>query len=310
MVVSIKQQLVSSRAVTSKGTNSRKYITIHETANTNKGANAQAHANLQSNGNSRQASWHYQVDDKQAIQSFPHSVICWHAGSSSGNAASIGVEICVNSDGDFKKAVANAAALVRKIMAQEGIPLKNIVQHNHWSGKNCPTNLRNGGKGISWHQFISAVNGVQLPQSGSGVLSYGDVGDQVKLYQGKLKQAGYKIDVDGSFGPATLKVVKQFQSENGLVVDGYLGPESKKKLEEILNAKLNQEKEVDELTQYMDEKLPTTQQTDAEKLFERAYKDGYFHVNHAPKVKNMTRRQFHDLKLSLEIREKLGVKVE
>lgn len=156
-MVKIKKQLVSSRASTYGNGNAKKYITIHETANTNKGANAQVHANLQSNGYS--ASWHWSVDDKEAIQSFPHTVRCWHAGNTQGNNESIGIEICVNSDGNFKDAVKNAAALIKKIMKQEGIPLTNVVQHNHWSGKHCPTNLRNGSKGITWNQFKNMISG-------------------------------------------------------------------------------------------------------------------------------------------------------
>lgn len=48
-------------SVTSNGTNGKKYIVVHETANTAKGANADTHARLQANGNSRQASWHFSV---------------------------------------------------------------------------------------------------------------------------------------------------------------------------------------------------------------------------------------------------------
>lgn len=133
--------------------NKRKFITIHETANTDKGANAETHGRLQQNGFS--ASWHYSVDDKQAVQSFPHTAQCWHAGDGrgDGNLNSIGIEICVNSDGDFKKAVENAAALVKKIMKDENISASNVVQHNHWSGKDCPRNLRNGSKGVTWNDF-------------------------------------------------------------------------------------------------------------------------------------------------------------
>src|SRR5699024_562293 len=147
--------------------NKRTYITIHETANTSKGANAQAHANLQSNGNSRAANWHWQVDDKQAIQSFTHDFSLYHCGDGggSGNRNSIGIEICVNSDGDYVQAVKNAAALTRKIMAEENIPLSRVVQHNHWSGKNCPTGLRQGREGLNWHKFISLVKGVDVEQS-------------------------------------------------------------------------------------------------------------------------------------------------
>lgn len=307
-MVSIKQQLVKSTNRISSGKNLINYITIHETANTSPGANAQAHANLQTNGNPRQASWHYQVDDKQIIQSFSDTAICWHAGN--GNRQSIGVEICVNSDSDFAKAVENAVILVKTLMARYNLNAGRVVQHNFWTGKDCPRFLRKGSKGISWNQFKGKLSGANVSVSEYFYLKFGDVGERVRLYQDKLKRVGYKIDVDGSFGPAMLAVVKQFQADNRLVVDGYLGPDSQKTLNIILSEKIKQEKEVDDLTKYMDEKLPQTQQTDAEKLFEQAYRDGYFHDNHAPKVKSMTRRQFHDLKLSLEIREKLNDKVK
>ena len=160
MSLTIKQQLISDTKYKYGRGNGKKYITIHETANTGKGADAQAHANLQSRVNPRAASWHYQVDDKQAIQSFSHDFQLWHAGDSkgTGNLQSIGIEICVNSDGNFAKAIDNAAALVRKIMKDEGIPLSNVVQHSKWSGKNCPANLRSGSKGIAWADFVSKLS--------------------------------------------------------------------------------------------------------------------------------------------------------
>ena len=160
-MVSIKKQLVAVRSLTSGVGNPCNYITIHETANTVKGANAQSHANLQSKGNSRLASWHYQVDDKEIIQSFLDNVQCWHAGDGQGkgNMESIAIEICVNSDGNFKKAVKNAAELVKYLVKQHSIPIGNVVQHNRWSGKDCPQNLRHGSKGIDWNDFIGLVKG-------------------------------------------------------------------------------------------------------------------------------------------------------
>lgn len=152
----IKKNLVpSSRIgrVSYKGTNSKKYIVIHETDNTNIGANADAHSRLQYNGNRRKASWHYQVDDKEIIQSFDDNVQCWGAGSKYYNQNGIQIEICVNSDGDYEKAVKNAAWLVNYLMNKYNIPLSRVIQHNNASGKNCPRNLRSGAKGIYWSQF-------------------------------------------------------------------------------------------------------------------------------------------------------------
>src|SRR5699024_8715261 len=154
--VKVRKNIVSSNIankVTSKGTNNKKYIVIHETANTNKGANADAHGRLQANGNSRQASWHYTVDDKEIVQSFSDNARCWHAGNVKYNNDSIGIEICVNSDGDYKKAVDNTIDLVKHLMSKYNINASNVVQHHAASGKDCPRYLRSGSKGITWNQF-------------------------------------------------------------------------------------------------------------------------------------------------------------
>ena len=147
----IEKHLVPSNRVgkvSYKGKNSKKFIVVHETDNTNKGADADAHARLQYNGNSRKASWHYQVDDKRIIQSFEDDVQCSGAGDKYYNQNVIQIEICVNSDGDYKKAVENAAWLVNYLMKKYNIPLNRVIQHNNASGKNCPRNLRSGAKCI------------------------------------------------------------------------------------------------------------------------------------------------------------------
>lgn len=159
-MVKIIKHLVSSRItenVSYGSGNKKKYITVHETDNTKATADAEAHGNLQANGNSRLASWHYTVDDKEAVQSFSHSIRCWAAGTDKGNNESIQVEICVNSDGNYKKAVENAAELVAYIAKKEGIPLANVVQHNHWSGKNCPSKMRSGKAHYTWSSFKRLV---------------------------------------------------------------------------------------------------------------------------------------------------------
>ena len=138
------------------GVNKCKYITIHETGNTNKGANALNHAKYINNGSS--VTWHYTVDDKQVIQHYKDSVQCWHSGDGrgDGNLNSIGIEMCVNSDGDFNKTILNTIELVKHLMNKHNIPIENVVQHNKWSGKDCPANIRSG-KPISWGGFINMI---------------------------------------------------------------------------------------------------------------------------------------------------------
>lgn len=251
-MVKIKKQLVSSRSKTYSGTNGRKYITIHETDNTRSGANAQAHANLQSRGFS--ASWHWTVDDKEAIQSFPHTVRCWHAGDGrgNGNMNSIGIEICVNSDGNFKKAVQNAAKLVKKIMKEENIPLSNVVQHNRWSGKNCPRNLRSGAKGVTWNEFIKMVKGEEVEvkpkqkeeKKPSSQPKKPKGNSNIKSFQSWLnKHYNAGLVVDGIYGSKTKRAaIKAFQTElnrqygANLKVDGYWGPKTRSA---CVNVRLN-----------------------------------------------------------------------
>lgn len=161
-MVKVRKNIVSNsiaNQVTYGGTNSKKYIVIHETANTSKGANADAHGRLQANGNSRQASWHYTVDDKEAVQSFSDNAQCWHAGSTKYNKEAIGIEICVNSDGNYKKAVNNAIELTKQLMSKYNISASNVIQHNTASGKDCPKYLRAGNKGITWAQFKAKLSG-------------------------------------------------------------------------------------------------------------------------------------------------------
>lgn len=49
-------------------------------------------------------------------------------------------------------------------------------------------------------------------------------GERVEQWQQDLDDLGYEIDVDGDFGPQTDAVTRQFQQDNGLVVDGIVGP--------------------------------------------------------------------------------------
>lgn len=137
--------------------NTKRYLTIHQTGNTSRGANAQAHHNLQARGFSY--GWHWQVDDKEAIQSHSHDYKIWHAGdgTGSGNSESIGVEICVNSDGNYRKSVENGAKLAALILKDEGIPIERMVQHNHWTGKDCPQEIRACKDGICWSDFVGLV---------------------------------------------------------------------------------------------------------------------------------------------------------
>jgi len=155
MITFIKQYIPATYTRTRPG---RKMtptsITIHETDNTNVRANARAHALLQSNRNKRQASWHVQVDDEREVYvSIPFTEAAFHSGTYNGNHTSIAIEICVNKDGNYNQALLNAIEVV-KYLKNKYPSIKRVVQHHHWSKKNCPRILRSNTE-MSWQNFLT-----------------------------------------------------------------------------------------------------------------------------------------------------------
>lgn len=136
-----------------------KYITIHETGNTSAGADALAHAKYLKGDSaaSRPASWHFTVDDVRVVQHLPLSEVAWHAGDGNGpgNSSTIGIEICENADGDRAKAEEKAAELVAFLLKTYKLGIEAVVQHNRWSGKNCPRIIRSRPGG--WESFLQKV---------------------------------------------------------------------------------------------------------------------------------------------------------
>lgn len=62
-------------------------------------------------------------------------------------------------------------------------------------------------------------------------LRKGMSGYDVTYMQTRLYNIGYKIDIDGKFGPKTQAAVMSFQTEKGLLIDGICGPETWRYLE-------------------------------------------------------------------------------
>lgn len=154
-------QMLSKNKNHFKGKNPCNFITIHQTGNQKKGANAINHSKYMNNGSP--ATWHYTVDSDGVIQHFNDTVQCWHSGDGKGkgNTESIGIELCVNSDGDYAKTFNNAIQLVKHLMKKHNIPIDRVVQHNRWSGKNCPQLIRSSHKGFSWLHFIHECKKLQ-----------------------------------------------------------------------------------------------------------------------------------------------------
>ena len=57
-------------------------------------------------------------------------------------------------------------------------------------------------------------------------LKEGSKGVAVRGLQRRLIEAGYELEIDGRFGPATEAAVKAYQEANGLDADGIVGPKT------------------------------------------------------------------------------------
>ncbi|MCB6992878.1 N-acetylmuramoyl-L-alanine amidase [bacterium 210820-DFI.6.37] len=224
------------------------YITIHNTANNASAANEVNY--MLSNNN--QTSYHYAVDDKEAVQAIPLNRNAWHAGdggSGTGNRKSIGIEICYSKSGGsrFDKAERNAAYLTAVLLKKRGWGINRVKRHKDWSGKDCPHRTIDRG----WNRFLKMIqdeldklNGKKTstkPTVPQKTLVKGNIGDSVATLQtlmnwfiakGLVKAS--KLEIDRSFGPATKTTVKAWQKAAKAkkyytgAVDGDWGPLSQK----------------------------------------------------------------------------------
>jgi peptidoglycan hydrolase-like protein with peptidoglycan-binding domain len=64
-------------------------------------------------------------------------------------------------------------------------------------------------------QALAKSKTLKLP-----IVRQGSSGSAVRVLQQVLNFKGFKLEVDGQFGWHTLEAVKEFQQNNGLVVDG------------------------------------------------------------------------------------------
>lgn len=227
------------QAITKKkcyvGENNPEFVVIHETDNWNPGASDEAHAQAMQAGNLA-ATVHYYVDSDSIHQTLEHQDGAWAVGDGKGkygitNRNSINVEICVNPESDYYKAVDNAEQLAAYLLNMYGWGTDRLKRHYDASRKHCPRRILDEGL---WDEFVQKTSqymagenpGVTAP---SRVLGNGDRGEDVRELQEKLIYLEYDCGgygADGAFGGSTEAAVKSFQGDYGLSVDGLAGPKT------------------------------------------------------------------------------------
>ena len=70
----------------------------------------------------------------------------------------------------------------------------------------------------------TAARSAPAPDAGRDVVyAQGSTGEDVRTWQARMVERGWALRADGIFGPRTESVVRSFQAEKGLTVDGLLG---------------------------------------------------------------------------------------
>ncbi len=91
----------------------------------------------------RKVGFNFAVDDKRIIQLTPLDEQTWAAGSGNGNKVSWHIEQCFGGDIDWERSLRNAIALHAGLIAAKNWSTDSaLVQHHHWTLKNCPGQIR------------------------------------------------------------------------------------------------------------------------------------------------------------------------
>ena len=153
-------------------------ITVHNTDRITVASNttpAEQYTRATVNGNMKDVSVHFYVDDVCAWQCLPLDLSGWHAtdGSGDGNRKTISIECIMNGWGDTKdkKAEENCAKLVAYLLDKFKLKDTAIYSHNHWySKKYCPAyilphwnNFKK--KVISYRNKNTAIEGNSKPSN-------------------------------------------------------------------------------------------------------------------------------------------------
>ena len=94
--------------------------------------------------------------------------------------------------------------------------------------------LRFTGKGLNLNSSTNTSTTVT-----KNWIEYGDRGNNVKTLQTKLNKVGYKLEINGICGNATVTAIKDFQTKYNLAVDGQAGKNTITKLDSVIAAKEN-----------------------------------------------------------------------
>jgi len=135
-----------------------KYIVLHDTGNTDCGSNAAANFDFFQTVRAEGSSADFIVDSAGAIKiNNCEESYTWHCGDGHGvygisNKNSVGIEMCINSDGNYTQMLGNTVNLIKEL--KQKFPKATLVRHYDASKKICPRTMYDGGSWIPWIAFL------------------------------------------------------------------------------------------------------------------------------------------------------------
>ena len=214
---------------TAKANRSIDYIVIHYTAGVTSKAGSAVNTADYFRTTSTQVSADFTVDDTAVVQynGDIRNRYSWHCGGNKyatkggslygicKNSNSIGIEICCNnSTGKMQAAndksysfsdaaVANAAELVRQLMAEYDIPAERVIRHYDVTGKPCPGIIgwnADSGSEAKWATFKQAISGAAVSAPAKYYV-------QVGAFGSKSNAEKYLAEVKKIYPDAFIKVM-------------------------------------------------------------------------------------------------------
>lgn len=114
---------------------------------------------------------------------------------------------------------------VKKFQLRNGLKNDGLVGSKTYASLMASTAVASATAGSSSAASTESVSTSDTVSTAaaSDKLQSGDTGTAVKTLQTALKNLGYSVTVDGTYGPITVAAVIAFQKQNGLTADGIAG---------------------------------------------------------------------------------------
>lgn len=154
-----------------------RYVTIHNTAEPFSAR--QERDRVDTRRDKASVSFHFAVDEREAVQILPLDIHGWHAGDGArgpGNSESIGVEICRSqcrgpAGWQYRRSEENAEILAAALLRHFRLTAEELRMHQDWSGKYCPHRLLEEKRFERFRSRVAARLAAEPDSEESAVLS-------------------------------------------------------------------------------------------------------------------------------------------